>query len=204
MKFQEVEWFSDRRPEIAMANRASDRKRLVSDLLESDDPIVADYYAAIARAEGSTRVARECGFYPLLSGGDVNLYALFVERALALVKPDGMVGLLTPSGIASDKSASEFFKSVSTTGIRVSQPPLVDLILRIRCALPGAAIQALFTYHCGYTRGSVAGVKLGLIIGCDLFELLPITQVDHCRRKAFGSLKLLPKLIGTRHCRRPS
>jgi hypothetical protein len=116
MKFQEVEWFAERRPEIAMATRAADRKHMVAALLETNDPIVADYHAARARAEGSARVARECGSYPLLSGGDVNVYSLFVERALALVKPSGIVGLLTPSGIASDKSASAFFKSVATTG----------------------------------------------------------------------------------------
>ena len=52
----------------------------------------------------------------MLSGGDVNLYSLFVERAMTLVKPDGMVGLLTPSGIASDKTAARFFKGVSTQG----------------------------------------------------------------------------------------
>ena len=56
------------------------------------------------------------GDYPLLSGGDVNLYYLFVERAMTLVKPGGFVGLLTPSGIASDKTASRFFKGVSTQG----------------------------------------------------------------------------------------
>ncbi len=116
MKFQEVEWFAERRREVAMATRASDRRRMVDALLATDDPIVADYEAARARAEGSALVARECGSYPLLSGGDVNLYSLFVERALALVKPTGIVGLLTPSGIASDKSASTFFKSVATTG----------------------------------------------------------------------------------------
>lgn len=116
MKFQEVEWFSERRPEIAMATRASDRKEKVADLLKGNDPIVAEYQTALARAEGSARVARGCGSYPLLSGGDVNLYSLFVERALSLVKPEGIVGLLTPSGIASDKSASAFFKSVATTG----------------------------------------------------------------------------------------
>ena len=68
------------------------------------------------RAEGSVLVARDCGAYPLLSGGDINIYSLFVERALALAKPNGIVGLLTPSGIASDKSASDFFQSVATTG----------------------------------------------------------------------------------------
>ena len=64
----------------------------------------------------ATRVARRSGAYPLLSGGDVNLYSLFVERAMTLVKPDGMVGLLTPSGIASDKTAARFFKGVATEG----------------------------------------------------------------------------------------
>ena len=44
------------------------------------------------------------------------IYSLFVERAHALVKPDGMVGLLTPSGIASDLSASAFFRNVATGG----------------------------------------------------------------------------------------
>ena len=29
---------------------------------------------------------------------------------MALVKPDGMVGLLVPSGIASDKTAAPFFQ----------------------------------------------------------------------------------------------
>ena len=55
----------------------------------------------------------------MLSGGRTNLYSLFVERAMGLVRPDGLVGLLTPSGIYADKTAARFFKSVSTTG-RVS------------------------------------------------------------------------------------
>ena len=35
---------------------------------------------------------------------------------MGLVKPDGFVGLLTPSGIYADKTAAEFFKTVSTSG----------------------------------------------------------------------------------------
>ena len=52
----------------------------------------------------------------LLGGGDINLYSLFVERAMRLVKADGLVGLLTPSGIYADLTAAKFFKSVSTRG----------------------------------------------------------------------------------------
>ena len=51
-----------------------------------------------------------------MARGDINLYSLFVERAMTLVKPDGTVGLLVPSGIASDKMAAPFFKSVATEG----------------------------------------------------------------------------------------
>lgn len=116
MKLQQVEWFAARRPEIAMAPRASDRHRMIARLQVADDPLAADYAKASARAETAVRMARSSGDYPLLSGGDVNIYSLFVERAMRLVKPDGMVGLLTPSGIASDKTAARFFQGVSTGG----------------------------------------------------------------------------------------
>ncbi len=43
----------------------------------------------------------------------MNLNSLFVERAAALVQANGIVGLLTPSGIAADKGASEFFRSIT-------------------------------------------------------------------------------------------
>jgi hypothetical protein len=116
MKMQEVEWFAARVPLIAHATRASDRKRMVADLRKSGDPIAADYDHAAETAEAAARVARDIGAYPLLSGGDVNLYSLMVERAARLVRPDGIVGLLVPSGIAADLGAAAFFRGISTTG----------------------------------------------------------------------------------------
>ena len=116
MKLQQVEWFASRRREIALAQRAADRKRMIADLEKAGDPLAHDFATASERAVAATRMARTSGDYPLLSGGDINLYSLFVERAMTIVKPDGMVGLLTPSGIASDKTAARFFKGVSTQG----------------------------------------------------------------------------------------
>ncbi|MCY4112184.1 MAG: restriction endonuclease, partial [Chloroflexi bacterium] len=78
--------------------------------------LVAAYDAAKDRADTLGKLIRASGQYPLLGGGDINLYSLFVERAMGLVNPDGFVGLLTPSGIYADKTAAEFFKSVSTGG----------------------------------------------------------------------------------------
>ena len=116
MKLQQVEWFAARRREIAMAPRAADRKRMIAELQKAADPLARDFRLASERAAAGARVVRGSGDYPLLARGDLNLYSLFVERAMTLVKPDGMVGLLVPSGIASDKTAAPFFKSVATEG----------------------------------------------------------------------------------------
>ncbi len=116
IKLQQVEWFAEREPNIALQARASDRKQLIADLEKKGAPLWAQYQDAAARAEANARVLGKAGDYPLLGGGDVNLYSLFVERAQALAQSDGVVALLTPSGIAADKGAAEFFRSISTTG----------------------------------------------------------------------------------------
>lgn len=116
IKLQQVEWFAARKPAIAKAQRASDRGKMIKALKDAGDPLFAEYEKADRRAADTLRMARKSGHYPLLSRGDINLYSLFVERAHALVKPGGMVGLLTPSGIASDLSASAFFRKVATGG----------------------------------------------------------------------------------------
>jgi hypothetical protein len=111
IKLQEVEWFAARRPEIAHATTAAERKRLVAKLVSSGDPLAEDYEVAKAAAETAARIVRDNGQYPLLSGGDINIYALFVERASRLVNAGGIIGLLVPSGIAADKSCAPFFHS---------------------------------------------------------------------------------------------
>ena len=109
MKLQQVEWFAARRAEIAHAQRAADRKRMIAALRDDRDPLASEFERASERAESAVRVARTSGDYPYLSRGDVNIYSLFVERAMALVAPGGMVGLLTPIGIATDKTSAPFF-----------------------------------------------------------------------------------------------
>ncbi|UCI08026.1 Eco57I restriction-modification methylase domain-containing protein [Mesorhizobium sp. B1-1-8] len=116
IKLQQVEWFAARRPAIARAQRASDRARMITKLRSDGDPLFEDFVKADMRAADGARVARGSGHYPLLSRGDINLYSLFVERSHALAKPTGMIGLLVPSGIASDLSASAFFRKIATHG----------------------------------------------------------------------------------------
>ena len=116
IKLQEVEWFATRSPELALAPTAAHRRRGIKQLRDQSDPLAADFDAAKLRADRLGQLIRASGHYPLLGGGDINLYSLFVERAMHLARPDGIVGLLTPSGIYADKTAARFFKSISTSG----------------------------------------------------------------------------------------
>ena len=116
IKLQEVEWFATRSPKLALAPTAAARRRGIKQLRDQGDPLASEFDAAKLRADSLGQLIRASGHYPLLGGGDINLYSLFVERAMRLVKPDGIVGLLTPSGIYADKTAARFFKSVSTSG----------------------------------------------------------------------------------------
>ena len=116
IKLQEVEWFATRDMELALAPTAAARRKGIQQLRKQGASLAAEFDAAKAQAESLSQVVRSGGDYPLLSGGDINLYSLFVERSMSLIKPDGFVGLLTPSGIYADKTAARFFKSVSTSG----------------------------------------------------------------------------------------
>lgn len=173
IKLQQVEWFAARRPEIAKAQRASDRSKMIKALDKAGDPLFADYEKADRRAADTMRVARRSGHYPLLSRGDINLYSLFVERAHALVKPSGMVGLLTPSGIASDLSASEFFRKVATGGHLKAlydfenrrtrygvEPFFPDVDSRFKfAALISSPSRTFEAAHCGFFLQAVAERK---------------------------------------------
>ena len=113
---QEVEWFAIRDQEVANAATGALRKAIIKRRLEAGDTIALQYEESRQNASELRALVRASGQYPLLSGGRVNLYSLFVERAASLIKPNGMIGLLTPSGIYSDETASKFFKSISTSG----------------------------------------------------------------------------------------
>ena len=120
IKLQQVEWFAERDLSIAAQPRAADRKALITALQQKNAPLWQAYAQAAATAETQARVVGTgklgSGDYPLLGGGDVNLYSLFVERAQTLAAPDGLVALVTPSGIAADKGAAPFFRALSETG----------------------------------------------------------------------------------------
>ena len=112
IKLQENEFFAGRSPAISLAPKASDRKKLIAALPKSDPALWADYEAARLRAEQTQAFMHRSGFFPLMGRGDTNLYAVFAEKALQLVNPTGRVGLLVPSGVATDDTTKAYFQEL--------------------------------------------------------------------------------------------
>lgn len=114
IKLQQVEWFAARRPDIAKAQRASDRKQMIAKLEPDKDPLHGEFLRAEGRALAAARVARSSGNFPLMSQGDIDIYKLFVERSQYLINKRGMVGLVTPIGVGADNYAAQFFSKLAS------------------------------------------------------------------------------------------
>ena len=112
VKVQDREFFSLTDPATAGAVSANDRKKRIAAMPTANPELHASYLAARDHAQRMLDYARGSGRYPLTGKGDVNLYMLFAELARTLVAPDGLVGLLVPSGIATDDTTKEFFSDL--------------------------------------------------------------------------------------------
>ena len=128
-EFEEVPWFSARAPEIAREESAARRKARIAKLKKDGDQLWTDFQKASDRIAMAAKIVRDGGVYSELNKGKINIYKVFVERAFQLLKPNGVLGLLVPSGIASDQSSSGFFRKVSS-GKRIKT--IIDFFNRKR------------------------------------------------------------------------
>ncbi|MDO8630982.1 MAG: N-6 DNA methylase [Phycisphaerales bacterium] len=109
LKLQEREFFSLSSPKIASAVNAADRRKLIERVEKENPDLWTRYHTAKGAAEKTLSHVRGCGQFPFTGRGDVNTYMLFAELSRQLVEPDGLIGLLVPSGIATDDTTKHFF-----------------------------------------------------------------------------------------------
>lgn len=112
LKLQEREFFASHAPEVAAPGKAAARRRRIQALITEDPPLHDLYLRAKRHAEAQLHFARRSGRYPLCGRGDINAYALFTELSQELIHHDGVVGLIVPSGIATDRDTRHFFQAL--------------------------------------------------------------------------------------------
>ncbi len=116
MPWATKEFFADKAPEIAGAENAAKRQRLIRALEEKNPELFRAYQEALAEAEAVSGFLRHSGRFPLTARGDINTYPLFAELARILSRPGGRAGLIVPTGIATDDSNKAFFAQVVERG----------------------------------------------------------------------------------------
>jgi len=120
IKIQEQEWFASRRPDIANAANAAQRRRMIANLEVEDQAIYLSYMEDRRKAEGEGQFIRISNRYPLCGRGDVNTYAVFAENMRLIINSFGRVGCIVPSGIATDVTTKYFFQDMVRTLTLVS------------------------------------------------------------------------------------
>jgi hypothetical protein len=76
------------------------------DMLRGDSEAPADEGRSCRDTRRLTRFARDSGIYTASADGHPNRFQLFVERAIRLARSGGRVGLVLPSGLATDRGCA--------------------------------------------------------------------------------------------------
>jgi hypothetical protein len=120
IKLQEQEFFAAADPEIAGAANAAARKQLIKSLPDRSPRLHESYIAAKRRADGESQFLRLSGRYPLCGRGDINTYAVFAEHDRTIIGSIGRMGVIVPTGIATDATTQHYFKDLVDTSSLVS------------------------------------------------------------------------------------
>ena len=109
IKLQEKEFFDTRDRDIAAAPNKAARERLIRALPQHNPALAEEFRQAAHGSESTSRFVRGSERFPLTGRGDVNTYSIFAETAPSICGPAGKVGIIVPSGIATDDTTKVFF-----------------------------------------------------------------------------------------------
>jgi hypothetical protein len=116
VKLEDKQFFADKAKEIAEAENSAKRRRMIAALEKENPALFKAYQEALAEAEAVSGFLRHSGRFPLTARGDINTYPLFAELGRSLLHPRGRMGMVLPTGIATDDSSKEFFGNVVERG----------------------------------------------------------------------------------------
>lgn len=109
VKLQDQEFFAQRDPAVAGAPNASARKKAIAALKDTNPVLLKEFEDATRQAEGESHLLRSSGRYPLCGRGDINTYAVFAESMRDAISPTGRMGVIVPTGIATDDTTKFYF-----------------------------------------------------------------------------------------------
>ena len=109
LQMSEKEFFEQRDPAVAGAANASARKRAIAALKLDKPALHAEFLRASRAGETANLFIRASGRYPLTARGKINTYSIFAELFRTSVAWSGRMGIITPTGLATDATTAAFF-----------------------------------------------------------------------------------------------
>ncbi|MFG3420586.1 Eco57I restriction-modification methylase domain-containing protein [Micromonospora sp. NPDC048063] len=124
IELKQEEFFASRDQAIAGAEHAAARRQLIKALRTSGQRSGQDLHGELLTAQrevsGVSHLVRASERYPLTGSGRLNTYAVFAEAARGIAAQRSLLGLILPTGIATDATTQAFFRDVVTSESLVS------------------------------------------------------------------------------------
>ena len=169
IKLQEQEFFAARDPRIAAAENKAARSRLITELIQKNPALHAEFVAAVHAANCVSKFLRQSQRFPLTATGDINTYAVFTGAVANLTKKEGRAGIIISTGIATDDTMRGFFNE------SLSSKKLMSLIGFINSKKIFPAIKDYIKF---------ALVTLGRSSEAEfMFSLMKATDIRDARRR---------------------
>ena len=112
IQYDPRETFAVSHPDIATATTMAARNRLIDSLADTEPETHARYLRDRHRLDGTKHYINVSGSYPLSSAGRLNTAPLFVELMWSAIHKGGRVGVIVPTGFATDSFKQGFFNSM--------------------------------------------------------------------------------------------
>jgi SOS-response transcriptional repressor LexA len=113
---EETKFFLKNEPDILEARTASSRKKLIAQLEHKNAWVFSEWITHCQRVEREKQFIAVSGRFPLTCYGKINLYSSFAELSRQLISGDGCIGIVLPTGIATDEPNRWFIGDLVTNG----------------------------------------------------------------------------------------
>lgn len=122
LELKEQEFFATKSIEIVNAENSSERNNLIENLAQTNPLLYNEYLKECHYYESSRKFIRDGLRFNLTAVGRVNLYSIFSEHYYESINYLGRIGIIVPTGIATDDGNKHFFEQL------IDKKSLVSLI----------------------------------------------------------------------------
>ncbi|MBU0966249.1 MAG: N-6 DNA methylase [Proteobacteria bacterium] len=106
------EFFASCYPEILSVKSAKDKAAVLYKIQSDDAELWQEYQEYVRFTYGQKHLMAASGRFPYANVGRLNLYRLFLELEHNFMGPTGRVGIVVPSGFASDSFSQDHFATL--------------------------------------------------------------------------------------------